>query len=227
MNKAITKRYIIGIDEVGRGSLAGPVTVAAVLIPKGWRNKSGLTLKDSKKLSSSVREAWFGHLKKTSRSFRERGSPGAANVSYAISHVQPSTIDKINISNAANLAAFRTIEKLSRQNPAGYSGLVRGALRGEAGKPAIFLDGGLYMRNSIRRTSLLFKSRTVTKGDEKIPAIALASIVAKVRRDALMKRLHKKHTHYGFDVHKGYGTKRHQKAIKKYGLSEAHRVSFC
>ncbi|MDP3956492.1 MAG: ribonuclease HII [bacterium] len=240
--------FIIGIDEVGRGSLAGPVTVAAVLLPSfrakrmastGLKltsliranermtnrpNRRGIPLRDSKKLSASRREAWYKFLK---------NSPG---IKYAVSHVRPATIDRINISNAANLAAYRTLQKLLAKNQMGdlrpafwpaSPKLKRGERGSPSGRPAIFLDGGLYMRNSIQKTSLPFKSRTITKGDEKIPAIALASIIAKVRRDALMKRLHKKHVHYGFDVHKGYGTKKHFKAIKKYGLSEAHRESFC
>ena len=216
--------FIIGIDEVGRGALAGPVTVAAVLLPSFYvrrmasislkltslirangriTNLRGIPLRDSKKLSASKREAWFAHLKKSS------------GVSYAVSHVRPATINKINISNAANLAAYRTLQKLLAKNQMGDL------------HPAIFLDGGLFMRNSIRKTSLPFKSRTITKGDEKIPAIAIASIIAKVRRDTLMTRLHKKHSRYGFATHKGYGTKIHKRAIKKYGLSKAHRVSFC
>ena len=218
------QNFIIGIDEVGRGSLAGPVTVAAILLRSSHARRLAMAapkltslirangritklraipLRDSKKLSASNREAWFRYIKKME------------DISYAVSHVQPKIVDKINISNAANLAAYRTLQKLLTTHyllPTGSK---------------IFLDGGLYMRNSIKKTSLLFKSRTITKGDEKVPAIALASIVAKVRRDALMKRLHKKHTRYGFNVHKGYGTKKHLRAIKKYGLSDVHRTSFC
>lgn len=237
-SQAKNKNFIIGIDEVGRGSLAGPVTVAAVLLPSSCAKRMvsvglkltslirangritkprGIPLQDSKKLSSSNREIWFKHLKKS------------LGVSYAVSHVRPATIDQINISNAANLAAYRTLQKLATSHPDVIESGLRPKRRSYplATRAEIFLDGGLYTRNSIKKTSLPFKSRTVVKGDEKIPAIALASIIAKVRRDALMKRLHKKHVHYGFDVHKGYGTKKHLRAIKKYGLSGVHRESFC
>jgi len=124
-------------------------------------------------------------------------------------------IDKIGISNAANLAASRALEKVIANC--------------KIANCKIFLDGGLYLNQNIRvnqRTHQRQSVSTIIKGDEKIPAIMLASIIAKVIRDRLMIKLHKKYPQYGFDKHKGYGTKFHIKAIKKFGPSPIHRQSF-
>ncbi|MEK7163030.1 MAG: ribonuclease HII [Patescibacteria group bacterium] len=204
-------KYIIGIDEVGRGPLAGPVTVAAVAVTVNskFRIKNAkLKLKDSKKLLPKQREEWFYFIKQQ-------------KISFAIASVSPKIIDKINISNAANLAATRAVKKLLISNQQ----LIINSCK-------IFLDGGLYLNKNIRVYPLLKKfnpflsASTIIKGDEKIPAISLASIVAKVARDRMMMNIHKKYPRYGFDKHKGYGTKQHIKMIKKYGLSPIHRKSF-
>lgn len=192
-------KYIIGIDEVGRGPLAGPVTVTALLMPRELRIKNNaLRLRDSKKLSARQREIWFDYIKKNKKIF------------YAIASVSPKIIDKINISRAANLAATRALKKLIMKQ------------KFPPRRTKIFCDGGLYPK--IRDTR--YKTQTIVRGDEKIPAIAMASIVAKVTRDKKMKRLHKKYPRYGFDKHKGYGTKKHIGAIKKHGLSDIHRQTF-
>lgn len=203
-------RYIIGIDEVGRGALAGPVTVAAVAImvnpkpifargksPEGLIRdpKPRLKLRDSKKLTPRQRETWFGYIKT---------HPG---IFYTTAGVSPKIIDKINISNAANLAATRALDKLTKN------------LKLKAESCKIFLDGGLYLLKSLN-------SRTIIKGDEKVPAIMLASIVAKVSRDRLMKKLHGKRPQYDFINNVGYGTKKHLRTIKKYGRLPIHRKSF-
>ena len=200
------QKYIIGIDEVGRGPLAGPVTVAAIAATANFQKNFKVKLKDSKKLSPKQREKWFKFVKEN-------------KIPFAIANVWPKTIDKINISKAANLAATRCIIKLTTNNQ-----------RLTIKNCKIFLDGGLYLNlqpttNNQRQNKI--KAKTIIRGDEKIPAIALASIVAKVHRDTLMKRLHKKYPQYGFDKHKGYGTKLHYKMLKKYGISEIHRKSFC
>ncbi len=199
--------YIVGIDEVGRGALAGPVVVAALALPKNleFRIKNlaknlKLPLRDSKKLTSRQREIWFQYIKKLP-------------LSYRIVAVSPKIIDKINISNAANLAASRAVCKLTKN----YK------LKTKNFK--VFLDGGLYLE-VLKAKSYKLKAKTVIKGDEKIPAISLASIVAKVSRDRLMKKLHKKYPRYDFIHNVGYGTKKHIKAIKKYGHSPIHRKSF-
>lgn len=213
-------KFIVGIDEVGRGALAGPVTVAAVAVPKnlGFRIQNLGKLKDSKRLSPKQREAWLEHLKNNPK------------ITYALARVYPRTIERINISRAANTAALRVFDRLisSSQFPTSNC--------------RVYLDGGLYLgnRRGSTRTKLVtvrkilhrsqpsqrLSVRTVVRGDEKITAVKIASIVAKVNRDKSMRRLAKKYPQYGFEVHKGYGTKKHFGAIKKYGPSEVHRLTF-
>ncbi len=188
---------IIGIDEVGRGSLAGPVTVAAVFLPKDVRFYG---LKDSKKLSPAKREEWFKRIRQNQRIF------------YAISKVSPKIIDRINISKAANLAATRSLNKLITNYQLQIT------------RTFIYLDGGLYIQKTPNPKPKTMK--TVIRGDEKINAIKLASIVAKVKRDKLMVKLHKSYPHYNFHINKGYGTKAHFKSLELFGRCEIHRLTF-
>lgn len=207
-------RYVIGIDEVGRGSLAGPVVVCAVAVPVGWRQKRGavtgrhgckkVVLRDSKKLSPLQREAWFEY-------FRRQPALG-----YRVARVYPRQIEKMNIARAANLAARRAYKRLV-------------ANRGRRlDNCKIILDGGLYLGSSKSQAAKGEKiaARTVARGDEKFTAIKIASIIAKVYRDRLMTRLAKKFPAYGFEIHKGYGTRAHLAAIQKCGPSPAHRLTF-
>ncbi|TSC82090.1 MAG: ribonuclease HII [Parcubacteria group bacterium Gr01-1014_20] len=191
-------KYVIGLDEVGRGSLAGPVVVAAVLIPKGLRimNYELGIMKDSKKVNSQKREKWFRFFK------------NHPDVLYTLARVYPKKIDQINISNAANLAALHAYERL-------VSGIIYKV-------PDVYLDGGLYLGGGKNR----IPAKTVIRGDEKITAIKIASIIAKVSRDKFMARLAKKYPKYNFETHKGYGTKRHIQVIKKFGPLIVHRRSF-
>ncbi|MGC9610706.1 MAG: ribonuclease HII [Minisyncoccia bacterium] len=202
----MVSRYSIGIDEVGRGALAGPVSVGVLALNSGVRfsapvfNGRKLHLRDSKKLTPKERERWVSYLKK-----RE-------DVYFAVASVPARMIDKINISRAANLAATRAFRKLIKKN----SFL--------SNQPKIFLDGGLYLN---QKAGERLNTQTIIRGDEKITAIMLASIVAKVHRDKLMARRHEEYPHYDFPKHKGYGTARHMKSLKRHGLSEIHRKSFC
>ncbi|MEK9186321.1 MAG: ribonuclease HII [Patescibacteria group bacterium] len=208
---AISK-YIIGLDEVGRGPLAGPVTVAAVALPYNFKfhpSSDGinfkLPLRDSKKLTANQRERWAKYIKIQPRIF------------HAVASVYPKIIDRINISQAANLAATRAAERL----------LVKCKIR-HSSRQYILLDGGLFLNKSLLfacRNKLI--ARTIVRGDEKFNSIKLASIIAKVSRDRLLKRYHKKYPQYGFDEHKGYGTMAHLIAIKRYGPSAIHRLTFC
>ncbi len=197
-------KYIIGIDEVGRGALAGPVVVAAALVKDVIPAKAGTRiyklgrLRDSKKLSSKQREAWEVYFK------------GHPDVDFAIARVYPRGIERMNVSRAANLAAARAFQMLAARHP---------EILHSCG---VFLDGGLFLGNGKQ----IFPAVTVVKGDEKFPAIAAASIMAKVARDRLMVRLAKKYPAYGFDLHKGYGTAKHRAAIGKHGASRAHRSTF-
>lgn len=193
------KRYEIGIDEVGRGCLAGPLYVVAALLRKGERvsPRNLGALRDSKKLSPSQREAWTRHFKES-------------NIRFTIAKVQPKTIDRLNVSRAANLAALRAAKRLLFANSIKFAAA------------DIYLDGGLFLGNGSSRLA----AKTVIKGDEKIKSVSIASIIAKVHRDEFMKKLSKYYPEYGFEEHKGYGTRKHIRAIKKNGLSPVHRLTF-
>ena len=184
--------YIIGIDEVGRGPIAGPVTVGAVLLPNSysWHDFKGL--KDSKKLTKKDREVWFSQVR------------GMGGISYKVSSVSEKVIDKKGIVYSIRLAILRSLNKLD-VNPK---------------ECLVLLDGGLCAPKKF------VYQKTIIRGDEKEYSIALASIMAKVTRDRKMVQLSKKYPEYGFDSHKGYGTKRHYEEIKKHGMCDIHRRSF-
>lgn len=193
-------RYIVGIDEVGRGSLAGPVTVVAACINSNTRivNRALGKLRDSKKLTAKQREAWFKYFQ------------NHPELDYVLARVYPRAIERMNISRAANKAALTA-----------YTRLIA-ASKKRIRKHKIYLDGGLFLGNGEQPQN----AKTVIKGDEKIKVIAVASIIAKVSRDRAITRLAKNYPQYGLEIHKGYGTKKHLRAIKKYGPSEAHRLTF-
>ena len=215
----MAKKYLVGIDEVGRGSLVGPVTVAAVFLPQKLplpRKLGKIPLKDSKKLNFQQREAWFKYFKNNPHIF------------YALKSISSKIIDKTNISRAANSAGFLALTKLFKQR--------RVAKRLKSAEIKVFLDGGLYLKGQTRNQKQQkycsktipghLKIQTIPKADEKIKAVKIASIVAKVHRDRYLIKLHQKYPHYDFHKNKGYGTKKHLKAIKKYGPSEVHRLTF-
>jgi ribonuclease HII len=209
MRGTIRKKYIIGIDEVGRGALAGPVVVVAAMICQVpcIKCQDG-TLKDSKKLSAKRREAWSIHFK---------NHPG---LTFAVARVYPRQIEKKNISGAANLAAFRAYERLIAKTES------QGVKRSAINASRVFLDGGLYLESRKEQTDHHPSAKTIIKADETIAAVAIASIVAKVHRDRLMHRLARSHPGYGFEIHKGYGTKAHYAALRKHGPTSAHRLTF-
>lgn len=210
-NSSNTK-YIIGIDEVGRGPLAGPVAVCAFLI----KNDSfldrqfpiGLTygklpkLRDSKKLSKKQREIWFEYLKVAK-------TEGFCD--YAVSFVSPENIDKFGILKCIQKALNKSLSGLSGEN---LDNSV------EQSFCKIFLDGGLHA------PAEYINQETIIRGDELHPVISLASIVAKVSRDAVMTNYAKTYPEYGFEKHVGYGTRAHYSAIKAHGQTPIHRKSF-
>jgi ribonuclease HII len=198
------KSLIIGVDEVGRGPLAGPVTVAASIYPASLPAVKA-PLRDSKQLSPAQRAEWARSLRKSAREGR---------FAYAIRSVSARSVDRLNISRAANRAATKAVSALIRKFPPA-----------EARHARIFLDGGLHLEKKLAG-SFRFPPQTVVKGDEQVPAIALASILAKVHRDRLMETAEKRIPGYGFSRHKGYGTREHQKALKRRGPSPAHRLTF-
>ena len=178
-------RIIAGVDEVGRGSLVGPVYAAAVILNKSINNK---LLKDSKSLTRSKREKLYKYIKK--------------NSVWAIGQASVKEIEKINILNASLLAMGRAIKKLKK-------------------KPTIVLIDG---NKSPRIKNYKFK--TIVKGDQKIPSISAASIIAKVSRDRKIINLGKRFKNYNWDQNLGYGTKKHLKAIKNLGITIHHRKNF-
>ena len=195
------------MDEVGRGPLAGPVTVCAFavstldvdIIPRG--------LKNSKALSAKARE-------KYAREFRKLAKEG--KVVYKISSVSETIIDKKGIVFSVHLAIARALRKLKLHS----NDRSPGDLSFEWKKVLVLLDGG------IRAPKEYLNQKTIIKGDIKEPIIAAASIVAKVFRDKKMIRLALRYPEYGFERHKGYGTRAHYKALKKHGPSPIHRLSF-
>ncbi len=192
-------KYIVGIDEVGRGALAGPIMVAALAVQSGRRfNRK---VKDSKALSPRNRE-------KVAKWINEVG------LCYTIARVYPALVDRINIARAADLAAYRAITRLSKN------------LDLKNGDISIYLDGGLYLKSKDYQDNSGLRARTVIKGDQKYNAVKLASVVAKVNRDRYMTRLSRFYPGYGFHVHKGYGTKMHREAVRKLGPSKVHRLTF-
>ena len=210
--------WIISVDEVGRGPLAGPVTVCTFALSKNakWFKSFKVPIRDSKKLSAVQRELWLKEIKKAEK----RGE-----VFYTVKSVGVKTIDRINIKQAADLAATRAFlgvllkihhkkKKKSVLKTFPYGNVLR------TEKMEVILDAGL----KINLPGL--KQRSLPKADEKFPVVSLASIVAKVRRDKHMERLDRKYPGYGFAVHKGYGTAKHYRAIKKLGLSPEHRLTF-
>lgn len=193
--------YVVGVDEVGRGPLAGPVTVGVVvceekIYKKLFRNKKLPPIgKDSKKLNEKDRERIVKVLEALKK---ER------IVNFSINHIPNTIIDTKGLSFAIKKAIHLGIKNLKI-------------------KPKIseiLLDGGLKVGEE-------YKQKTIIKGDEKERIIAWASILAKVSRDKLMVRMAKNYPKYGLEVHKGYGTAKHRLAIQKYGVSRVHRLSFC
>ena len=183
-------RFVAGLDEAGRGPLAGPVVAAALAMKKSLRKIDILgEVKDSKKLSPKKREKLYKILK------------NCPFVEWGIGRVSEKVIDKINILEATKLAMVKAVKKLKRR------------------PDFLILDGNFKIDVEIPQKSII-------KGDEKVFSCATASIIAKVTRDKIMQKYHKKYPHYGFNKHKGYPTKYHLKMLKKYGFCKIHRKSF-
>lgn len=194
-------RYVIGIDEAGRGALAGPISVGAVLMPEAFDWSEGFSLitrrgeprlRDSKQLSAQQRDTLYEYI------------ATRASLRHACAFVDAQVIDAIGIVNAAHEAAAIAIGRL---------GVSPGHARVE-------LDAGLKVPSHWEQASYI-------RGDETVPVIAFASIVAKVSRDRLMESLPESYAAYHFGEHKGYGTLAHRQVIRKHGLSVLHRTSFC
>jgi ribonuclease HII len=191
-----THKYLIGIDEVGRGPIAGPVAVGAFVFLVTDAKKYFRGVKESKQLSEEKREEWYKVIKSKS---------DQKLVAFSVCFQSEKVIDTKGLSFAIK-KCLETCLKNLKINPE---------------ECLVLLDGGL-------RAPAHFKNqKTIIKGDAKETVIALASICAKVERDRKMKKLGKKYPAYGFEIHKGYGTKAHYRAIEKEGLHVIHRRSFC
>tara|TARA_B100000745_G_scaffold300564_1_gene255363 strand:- start:48638 stop:49228 length:591 start_codon:yes stop_codon:yes gene_type:complete len=191
-------KYIIGIDEAGRGPLAGPLAVGGVIfkgdvkIEHEYFQKG---IKDSKKLTALRREKLFTWLKENT------------DIQHAVAFAPSALIDQAGVTVAIHQALEGVLSKLIPEHC-------------DLKDVTILLDGGLTAPE--RYTN----QKTIIKGDEKERAIALASVAAKVVRDKRMIALSKKYPQYGFEQHKGYGTKAHFESIKEYGLCDEHRRRF-
>ncbi len=178
-------KFLAGVDEVGRGSLVGPVFAAAVILNNNIDKKK---LKDSKKLSRNNRENLEKYIKENSK--------------WSIASASLKEIEKLNILNASLLAMKRAIKKLKI-------------------KPKIVMIDG----NRIPKMKN-YNLKYIIKGDQKIPEISAASIIAKVSRDRLLKKMGMKNTGYSWEKNSGYGTRYHLSAIKKLGITKYHRKKF-
>ncbi len=187
-------KYLVGVDEVGRGPLAGPVAVCALMVRGDLLRKLG-RIRDSKGLSEAQRKEWFIKV----RAFQKDG-----DLDFAVTYAREKTIDTIGIVPAVRRALSRSLQKLER----------------EPSECLVLLDGGLEAPEEYEN------QETIIRGDATETIIALASIVAKVYRDRRMIRLSKKYPGYGFEKHKGYGTRAHYEALQKFGSSPIHRLSF-
>ena len=199
-------KRVVGLDEAGRGPLAGPVVAAAVCASaqtaaklETKNKKIKITnknlklfggLKDSKKLLFRQREQWYDFL------------TAHPDIKWGVGIVPEKTIDKINIFEATKLAMKRALADM------------------EITPEFLLLDGSFLL------DGLDISQKAIIRADEKIFSCAAASIIAKVTRDRLMQKYHKKYPAYGFDRHKGYGTRAHFAAIKKHGACRLHRLSF-
>ncbi|MCD8029108.1 MAG: ribonuclease HII [Erysipelotrichaceae bacterium] len=178
------KQYIIGLDEAGRGPMAGPLVVAGVIFSKGYVNND---INDSKKLSEKKRERLFDIIKHDA-------------LDYQIEIISIEDVDKLNVYQASRIGMIRAIQRISI-------------------KPDYALSDAMPLGNIIEHEAII-------KGDSKSISIAAASILAKVTRDHIMIEYDKQYPQYGFAKHKGYPTKQHKDALKKYGITPIHRRSF-
>ncbi len=188
-------RFLLGIDEAGRGPLAGPVSVGVVAVPEGFdvaREFPGVA--DSKKLREEKREKIFTELEARS---------ALGDVRFTVELESADTIDREGITLAVRRAVSRGVNSLAP----------------DAALVHVQLDGSL-------RAPAEYAQETIIHGDDLIPIISLASIAAKVVRDRLMVELAAQYPDYGFEKHKGYGTRLHYEMLEKHGLCVIHRRSF-
>lgn len=200
---------VIGCDEVGVGPVAGPVVAAACILSpesigeKRSKSKWYYRVRDSKTVGEKEREELDQIIK-------------ANCLAYGVGSVEPELIDEINIHKASLLAMKRALEDMLKNFP---------ALQEGTNKLFVLIDGRFKIPDlSLQKFEI--QQEAIVGGDNQVLSIAAASIIAKVYRDDVMKRIHEIVPHYGFDRHKGYNTKAHQRAILQNGISPFHRKSF-
>ena len=198
-------KHIVGLDEAGRGPLAGPVVAGAIMIKT--KDFSLIPVNDSKKLSSKKREEFFKVL---------TNHPG---LEWGIGIVSEKIIDKINIFEATKLAMKKALVGLEKKIKAGSA---RKSYKQESLGAIDFL----ILDGNFRLDKVNISQKSIIKADEKVFSCAAASIIAKVTRDRIMEKYHKKYPVYRFNEHKGYPTKLHFRLIKKHGPCPIHRRSF-
>ncbi len=179
-------KLIVGVDEAGRGPLAGPVVAGAVILPRAYYNKE---INDSKQISEKKREMLFDVIMKDA-------------IAVGVGIVDADTIDKVNIYEATKIAMKNAIDNLKH-------------------------NYDLILTDAMPLKGFDVEVIDIIKGDAKTLPIAAASIIAKVTRDRMMRELGKQYPEYGFEIHKGYGTKKHMDALKQFGpIEHIHRVSY-
>ncbi len=211
-------KFIAGVDEVGRGPLAGPVVAAAVILPKDF---NVLGVDDSKKLSEKKRNELFDVIKK-------------AAVAYGIGQVENAVIDEINILEATRKAMSIAVENANRMLLEKFKTEERGCQNIKRDEANLYNAGESNLSNRIEHIlfdaieikELSISQTSIIKGDAKSVSIAAASILAKVTRDSLMVEYSLKYPYYAFESNKGYGTKSHYEGIEKMGICPIHRRSF-
>ena len=195
-------KFVAGIDEAGRGPLAGPVTAAAVTVRQVPNpNFQFPKIDDSKKLSEKKREYFYEIL------------TNHKDIQWGVGVVSEKVIDKINILEATKLSMIKAIDNLNSKSK---------NLNQKSQIPNVdflLIDGNFGLKTKISQKSII-------KGDQKVFSIAAASIIAKVTRDRIMQKVHKKYPNYDFGKHKGYGTALHIKNLYEFGPSKIHRKSF-
>ncbi len=206
---------VIGVDEAGRGPLAGPVIAAAVLIKSDFEKTaanirklaSGLQVRDSKLLSAKMREELYDTLIHHS------------HIEWGTGRVSHRVIDRINILQATRLAMKRAVLNLNKKIGRGRTSVNLAEAGSMPVREFLILDGRMDLDLDIAQKSIV-------KADFKVFSCAAASIIAKVRRDRLMRKYAKLYPNYGFSRHKGYGTRLHFEKLKKHGSCPIHRKSF-
>ena len=177
---------VIGVDEAGRGPLAGPVSVGAAIVPEDFSHP---LIDDSKKLTEKRRELLFDELS------------GRDDIQWAVCMVEAEEVDEVNVLRATHLGMARAVAALG-------------------------VDPGMCLIDGLSVPNFPYPHLGIVKGDSKSLSIATASIFAKVTRDRIMREAAIRNPEYGFEKHKGYGTKGHYNTIKKHGVTTLHRTSW-